>query len=472
MKVTMDPQRFKENIRISLADERLQEAVGKACDEVLVKWAMLVAGIPHWQRLRDAANRIKAHTLANLDRYLLQLEKNLEANGIRVHWAADAEEARNEILSIARKHNVWTAVKSKSMTTEEIGLNQFLDERKIRPVETDLGEYIQQLSGEPPFHIVTPAMHRTRQDVGKIFAEKLGVEYTEDPEELTGIARRALRQEFLRAEMGITGANFAVAETGTIVIVENEGNARLSTTAPKVHVALIGIEKVIPTLRDLRVFLNLLSISSTAQLLPCYVNLIRGPRRDSDAEGPEEVHVVFLDNGRSRILADREMWTALYCIRCGACLNVCPVFQRAGGHAYGWIYQGPIGSVLTPLYRGLEVGYLLPFGSSLCGACAEICPVEIDIHHLLLTLRHRVQAGLNASSFPEKLAFRVWSVTASRPWLYRVSGWLLRLAQALAFPRRERLPIPVWGKTRTFPKLAKRSFHARWRRLERELRSG
>ncbi|HFE53885.1 MAG TPA: lactate utilization protein, partial [Bacteroidetes bacterium] len=265
----LDPRYFSRNVNESLADEHLQFVLRKACDEVLVKRAQIVAEMPHWQRLREAASRIKAHVMANLDTYLLKLERNLTANGVKVHWAKDAEEARNEILEIARKHNVWTAVKSKSMTSEEVGLNLFLEQRKIRPVETDLGEYIQQLSGEPPFHIVTPAMHRSRQDVGRVFAEKLGVPYTEDPEALTRIAREQLRNEFLTAEMGITGANFAVAETGTIVIVENEGNARLTTTAPKVHVALLGIEKVIPTLQDLRVFLNLLSISSTAQRLPC-----------------------------------------------------------------------------------------------------------------------------------------------------------------------------------------------------------
>jgi L-lactate dehydrogenase complex protein LldF len=468
-RVTLDPRFFRENIRISLGDEHLQRTLRKACDEVLTKRAALVEDIPHWEQLRQAARRIKSHTLAHLDQYLLQLEKNLQANGVRVHWAEDAEEACTEILAIARKHNVWTAVKSKSMTSEEVGLNHFLEERCIRPVETDLGEYIQQLSGEPPFHIVTPAMHRTRADVGRIFAEKLSVEYTDDPEALTQIARRTLRREFLSAEMGITGANFAVADPGLIVVVENEGNARMSTTAPRVHVVLVGIEKVIPTLEDLRVFLDLLSVSSTAQRLPCYVNLIRGPRSHADADGPEEVHVVFLDNGRSGILVDDEMVSALFCIRCGACLNACPVFQRIGGHAYGWVYQGPIGSVLTPLYRGIEIGHQLPFGSSLCGACGEICPVAIDIQHLLLELRARIQSQLNATSLPERLLFRLWALAASRPILYRTGAFLLRVAQRLAMPRGRHLPVPVWGKTRSFPRLAPASFHHRWKRLEREL---
>ncbi len=463
-----DPRYFKMNIRESLADEHLQTVLRKACDEVLVKRAQIVAEMPHWQQLRDAASRIKAHVMANLDTYLLQLERNLTANGVKVHWARDTEEARNEILEIARKHNVWTAVKSKSMTSEEVGLNAFLEERKIRPVETDLGEYIQQLSGEPPFHIVTPAMHRSRQDVGRIFAEKLGVPYTEDPESLTRIAREKLRDAFLTAEMGITGANFAVAETGTIVIVENEGNARLTTTAPKVHVALLGIEKVIPTLQDLRVFLNLLSISSTAQRLPCYVNLIRSPRREGEHEGPEEVHVVLLDNGRTEILDDDEMVSALHCIRCGACLNVCPIFQRVGGHAYGWVYQGPIGSVLTPLYRGLNVGYQLPFASSLCGACSEICPVKIDIHHLLLVLRNRIHHNLS-DWWLERTAFRLWAFGSSRPRFYRFAERLLRLFLRLFVPHAKELPVPVWSKTRAFPRPARRSFHRRWRRLAKEL---
>ncbi|MDZ7373806.1 MAG: LutB/LldF family L-lactate oxidation iron-sulfur protein [candidate division KSB1 bacterium] len=468
-RVILDSRYFYQNVRVSLDDSALQNALRKACDEVLGKRAALVASTPHWEELRRAAHRIKEHTLARLDYYLLQLEKNLEAQGVRVHWAENAEEACTEILTIARKHNVWTAVKSKSMTSEEVGLNAFLEGRKIRPVETDLGEYIQQLSGEPPFHIVTPAMHRTRQDVGRIFAEKLGVDYTEDPEALTQIARRTLRRDFLSAEMGITGANFAVADPGLIGVVENEGNARLSTTAPRVHVVLMGIEKVIPTLEDLRVFLNLLSISSTAQRLPCYVNLIRSPRQEGDRDGPEEVHVVLLDNGRSRILADPAMRSSLYCIRCGACLNVCPVFQRVGGHAYGWVYQGPIGSVLTPLYRGLEYGYQLPFGSSLCGACAEICPVAIDVNHLLVELRARIQSGLNTSGLLERLAFRVWSFVASRPRLYRAGALLVRVAQSLALPRRRHLRLPVWSRTRTFPKLARRSFYRRWRQLADQL---
>ena len=465
----MDARRFRHNASLSLRDERLQRVLRKACDEVLEKRAAIVAETPHWQALREAANRIKAHVLANLDRYLLQLERNLQSNGVKVHWARDAEEALTEILEIARRHRVQIAVKSKSMTSEEVGLNDFLEERKIQPVETDLGEYIQQLSGEPPFHIVTPAMHRSRQDVGRIFAEKLGTEYTEDPEELTQIARKTLRREFLRAEMGISGANFAVADRGLIVIVENEGNVRLTTTAPKVHVALLGIEKVVPTLQELRVFLNLLSISSTAQRLPCYVNLIRAPRREGDGDGPEEVHVILLDNGRTDILADDDMLTALYCIRCGACLNACPVFQRAGGHAYGWAYQGPIGSILTPLYRGLEIGYQLPFASSLCGACTEICPVAIEIDHMLLGLRSRAQRELSVGGFYERATFRLWAFAASRPLVYRIGERLLRLVQRLFLPGAKELPVPSWSRTRSFPRLARRSFHSRWNRLAKAL---
>lgn len=428
------------------------------------------------EALRDRARAIKAEAIANLDRYLLRLEENVTKLGGKVHWAADAEAARAIILELALKNRVRSVVKSKSMVTEEIELNEALAEVGIEAVETDLGEYIVQLADEKPSHILAPAIHKSKGDVGDLFAEKLGAEGLVEAEQMTIVARRELRQKFCAAGMGITGANFAIAETGTIVLVENEGNIRLSTTLPRIHVALMGIEKVIPSLDDLAVFLKILARSASGQKMSSYVSFITGARRESETDGAQEFHLVLLDNGRTRILADEERRESLYCLRCGACLNVCPVYQKIGGHAYGAVYSGPIGSIITPPMIGLERSNNLPFASSLCGACREICPVRINIPHVLLSLRHEWAEGnadhTGGSSFAEQMAIKLWAFAMRNTWLYRLlhrmGAWIQ--GPMLKDGKFESLPLAFsgWTRNRDFPPLARKSFRDAWRDIESE----
>jgi L-lactate dehydrogenase complex protein LldF len=424
--------------------------------------------------LREYAKRIKEHTLAHLDRYLEQLEASVKARGGHVHWAATAEDARRIIVGIARKGGCLHAVKSKSMTTEEVHLNPALEAAGLEVTETDFGEFIIQLAGERPSHLVAPAVHHTRESIAHILSAHVGQTLPDDPEVLARTGRRLLREKFAQADLGITGANFAVAETGTMVLVSNEGNARLTTTCPRIHVALMGIEKVLPRLVDLPVFLKLLARAATGQTLSIYTTMITGPRRSGERDGPEEFHLVLLDNGRSRVLATpfRE---SLQCIRCGACLNACPVYRRIGGHAYGGVYSGPIGSILTPLYDSLTDNAHLPHASSLCGACQAVCPVRINIPHMLIGLREMRHHGRGAYG-PERLAYWVWKEVLRRPWLYRLA---LRLARVVLRPlAREgwlrRLPGPGagWTSVRDFPAPAARSFRERWKALEAEVSDG
>jgi L-lactate dehydrogenase complex protein LldF len=397
-----------------------------------------------WQEARSVAAQIKWEAINHLDRYLEQFERKVIENGGQVHWAETSDEARQIVLQIARRHGVTKVVKSKSMVTEEIHLNAALEAAGIRTVETDLGEYICQLRGEPPYHIVTPVMHLTKADI----AQTLGAPATATAEELADIARQRLRQDFLTAEMGITGANFAVADTGMIAITENEGNARLSFSLPKIHVAVFGIEKLIPRFEDLALLWPLLATSGTGQALTAYNSLVGGPRRDGEPDGPEEFHVVLLDNGRTRLLADAEQRDALHCIRCGACLNVCPVYKIVGGHAYGTTYQGPIGSVITPHLRGEEWSHL-SYASSLCGACTDVCPVRIDLHHHLLHNRRNAVAGKLDSPL-QRLAFKLWLWAMQSPGRYRLA--------ALALPL-----LRIWN----VPRPARQSFRDYWRKHDR-----
>jgi len=404
----------------------------------------------NWQEARSRAAAIKYETINHLDRYLEQFERNVLANGGHVHWAEDAEQARQIILSLCRQHGVRKAVKVKSMATEEIHLNDALTAAGIQPVETDLGEFICQLRGEPPYHIVTPVMHLTKAEIAQTFHEKFGTSLDATAEELAGIARAKLRQEFLTADMGISGANFLVADTGMIAITTNEGNGRLSVSLPRIHVALAGIEKLIPRLDDLALFWPLLSTSGTGQALTCYSTLVGGPRRDGEPDGPEEFHVILLDNGRTKLLADAEQRDTLHCIRCGACLNACPVYKTIGGHSYGTTYQGPIGSVITPHLRGEEFSHL-PYASSLCGACTDVCPVGIDLHHHLLHNRRN-----SAPRHPfQHLAFRLWAWTMQSTMRYRLAGKLLRFAGPFAKP---------WTQTRDLPATPPQSFREWWSR--------
>jgi L-lactate dehydrogenase complex protein LldF len=339
-------------------------------------------------RWRDWAVEVKNHLLTHLDAYLEEAERNLRAHGVEVHWAETAEEALAVLDRLVLAHQVKRAVKAKSMLSEELGLNALLEHLGVEVVETDLGEYILQLLEEPPSHIVGPAIHRSLKEIQELFHARFQTPPEATPEELAAWARRLLREKFLTADLGISGANFVVAETGTLALMENEGNIRLSTSLPRLHVAFVGIEKLLPRLSDLAIFLSLTARAATGQRLGNYVSLIQGPRR-GESEGPEEVHVVFVDNGRSAVLADPKAWETLRCVRCGACLNACPVYRQTGGHPYGHPYSGPIGSVLVPGLIGLPEALPLPYASSLCGACQEACPVRIPIPKLLLDWRAR-----------------------------------------------------------------------------------
>jgi L-lactate dehydrogenase complex protein LldF len=423
------------------------------------------------EALRDRARAIKADAIAHLDRYLIQLEQSVIGLGGAVHWARDAAAARAIILELAQANNVKSIVKSKSMVTEEIELNEALEEAGIEAVETDLGEYIVQLAHERPSHILAPAIHKSKEDVSDLFADKLGIHNLVLPEEMTVAARKQLREKFCSAGMGVTGANFAVAETGTIVLVENEGNIRLSTTLPRIHVTLMGIEKVIPKFDDLAVFLKVLARSATGQKMSSYASFITGSRRSDETDGAQQFHLILLDNGRTRILADEEKRESLYCLRCGACLNVCPVYQKIGGHAYGSVYSGPIGAIITPPLMGLDKSKDLPFASSLCGACREVCPVRIDIPHVLLKLREEwVEDKTSHDKGPgllERVAMRMFAFTMSHPWAYNLAFRVPAFFQGpmLKDGKFDSLPFVfgAWTENRDFPALAKRSFRSLWR---------
>jgi L-lactate dehydrogenase complex protein LldF len=447
----------------ALADEPLQAALIRLTSTLMAGNRRGYAALADSDQLRDHAKRIKEHTLAHLDKYLEQLETSVHNLGGQVHWATTAEDARQMVLSIARRAGCKHAVKSKSMTSEEIHLNRALERDGIEVTETDFGEFIIQVAGERPSHLVAPAVHHTRESVARTLSQHLGENLPDDPRSLALTGRRVLREKFRAADLGITGANFAVAETGTVVLVTNEGNGRLTTTCPRVHVAIMGMEKVIPRLEDLPVFLKLLARAATGQTLSVYTTLITGARRPGERDGPEEFHLVILDNGRSKILATpfRE---SLQCIRCGACLNACPVYRRIGGHAYGGVYSGPIGSILTPLYDSVSENPHLPHASSLCGACQTACPVKINIPHMLIGLRE-MQHHYPKNRW-ENLAYAVWSAVLRRPWLYRLG---LRCARMLLrrFGRDgwlSHLPGPGagWTAIRDFPLPAARSFRERW----------
>jgi L-lactate dehydrogenase complex protein LldF len=356
---------------------------------------------------REKAKNVKWRALENLDNQLETFEANLTKRGGKVIWAENAEQALEEILKICKQKDCRTIVKSKSMVTEEIHLNKFLKKHNIESVETDLGEYIQQLDDEPPYHIVTPAMHKSKEDIARLFVEKLNTAPNLTPEQLTLVAREKLREKYMQAEIGITGANFILADTGGIAISENEGNARLSCAFPKTHIAVVGIEKVLPSINDLALFWPLLATYGTGQTITSYNSIISGPRQPGETDGPEEMYVILLDNGRTNILANEKARESLYCIRCGACLNACPVYKNIGGHAYETTYSGPIGAVITPHLREMGEWKHLSYASSLCGNCTEVCPVRINLHELLLENRHEAVDAGNAA-WSEKVAWKVW----------------------------------------------------------------
>jgi L-lactate dehydrogenase complex protein LldF len=429
--------------------------------------------LPDYQELRTQANAIKKHAIENLDHYLEEFERNVAAHGGSVIYCKDATEVADFVLSLAKERSARLIVKSKSMTTEEVDLNERLEHHGLESVETDLGEYILQLAHEKPYHIVAPALHKTRYDVAEIFTRALHVPEETVPEKQTAIARAVLREKFLAADIGISGANFLVADSGAVVIVENEGNARLTTSAPRIHIAVAGIEKVIPRAQDLGTFLKLLARSATGQLLSVYTSFLAGPRRPGEIDGPQEFYVVLLDNGRTKLLPDRSKRESLYCIRCGACLNTCPVYRKIGGYSFPWVYSGPIGAIITPQFMGVAHEPGLPFASSLCGACGEVCPVKIDIPKILLELRSDVKKSetREKQNRVEKLAFRAFAWLMTHPRLYEMAG---RIAASLApsgdggwirsVPAPMNVaPVRAWLSQRDLPPPPPKSFRELWR---------
>ena len=462
---------FRQRIRKSLADTNLQAALDGNAERRIRVRKEAYATLDDPQGMRQRAHAVRAEVIDHLETYLEQFIQQARVNGMIVHRAVDAEEAVAIVLEVARKHSAGLIAKSKTMVSEEIHLNQELEANGLKVVETDLGEYIVQLRGEPPSHIITPAVHLTRADVGRLFQEKWGMSYTEDIPLMTAAARRVLREVFLTADIGISGVNFAVAETGTLCVLTNEGNGRMVTTLPKVHIALLGMERLVPTLDDLTLMLRLLPRSATGQKLTVYTSLLRGPRRPGDPDGPQERHVIILDNGRSKLRAS-PLSEMLYCIRCGACLNACPVFREIGGHAYGSPYPGPMGSVLSPaLFGQAEFGQLAR-ASSLCGACREACPVDIDLPRLLL----RVRAGLT-EVYSQGEPVPVRGKPNPPGWLaagLRIFTWAaenprrFQLAQKLAggvIVGKGWIKLPAWsgwGFSKDFPKPARQSFQRQW----------
>jgi len=404
---------------------------------------------------RERAKNVKWRAIETLDQQLEEFELNFTKRGGKVIWAETTEQAQEAILKICQEKHCKTLVKSKSMATEEIHLNHFLEKHQIESVETDLGEYIQQLDGEPPYHIVTPAMHKSKEDVAKLFAEKLGTPPNLTPEQLTLVARQKLREKYVQAEVGVTGANFIISDIGGIAITENEGNGRLSCAWPKTHIAIVGIEKVIPSLTDLGLFWPLLATFGTGQQLTVYNTVVTGPRQENEPDGPEEMYVILLDNGRTNILANPKTRESLYCIRCGACLNACPVYKNIGGHAYGVTYSGPIGSVITPHLSGLAEYKHLSYASSLCGNCTEVCAVKINLHELLLENRHEA-VEQNTLPFSEKFAWKMWRMASlSRGMMNMGNGkmknWVVNKV------------IKGWNKHRSDLDFSKKTFNEMWK---------
>jgi len=425
------PLRFVDRARAALADPQLRIALDRTTSQFGQRRSAALATLPAVDAVRDSARAAKLETLRRLGDALRTFEQRLVENGARVHWADTGEDANRIIVGIAQQAGVRRVAKGKSMASEETHLNDALEGAGIAVVETDLGEYIVQLAGDRPSHIIMPIVHMTREQVGRLMHERLDVPYSDNTETLARYARERLRDEFLRADMGVTGANFGVVDTGTICLVTNEGNGRMVTTLPRVHVVLMGIEKLVPTIADLDRFLKLLARSATGQKLTSYTTLLRGPRRTGEESGPDEMHVVLLDNGRSRILAG-ETAEILGCIRSGACLNACPVYKNIGGHAYGDVYPGPVGAIVTPGIRGIEAAADLPGASSLCGACRDVCPVRLDIPRMLLALR-RTAVERTPQPLALRLGLKAFGAIAGRPAIYRaVMGAMRRVLRARA----------------------------------------
>ncbi len=455
---------FLKQARVMAADLRHRKIIRTALTNYEIVRDKRKAAFQSWESARQAAAETKWEAVNHLDKYLEEFVAKIEARGTKVHWASTGAQAREIILRIILEKKAQVIIKSKAMTSEEIHLNDTLNHAGLEVVESDLGEFIVQLRHETPYHIVFPSMHLTRGDIKELFQRELGDAPSDDPEELTMVARRALRTKYLTADIGFTGANFAIAETGMISITENEGNARLTAALPKTMITLLGIEKILPQLEDLALFLPMLATAGTGQQLTAYNTMYGGPRQSGEQDGPEEFHVILLDNHRTELLADAEQRDALHCIRCGACLNACPIFRNVGGHTYGTTYSGPIGSVITPHLRGLQDWKHLSGASSLCGACTETCPVKIDLHHHLL--HNRRNAAKEKPEFLEQSAYKIFGYLANRPVLWSIAKKLGRFGQPLQkFVKGTPLdPARAWTQTRDLPPLAKESFKDWWRK--------
>jgi L-lactate dehydrogenase complex protein LldF len=458
--------------REALANPGLQAALSRLGETLGQRNKDAFAALENSSLVRDRARAIKDATLAELDKHLETLEASVRRRGGHVYYADDGADACRIVLGIIQQVGGRKVVKSKSMTSEEIHLNTALEAAGIQVVETDFGEYIIQVAKQRPSHLVAPAVHLTVQDVAGILSQASPEPLPPDAAKLAAFARRQLREHFATAEIGITGANFAIAETGTIVLITNEGNGRLTTTLPRVHIALMGMEKVIPRMADLPVFLKVLGRAATGQKMSIYTSLVTGPRQPGELDGPEEFHLVVLDNGRSRILSG-PLRESLFCIRCGACLNACPIYRNVGGHAYGGVYAGPIGAVLTPLYDGLAANHHLPHASSLCGACQAACPVKIAIPEMLIQLRDKLHSEPGELGFLESLAYRLWARSMRSPVLYRLGSWAASRTLGRWFARRgwlKRMPgqLHGWTKSRDFPAPAPERFRDWWRREGRQ----
>lgn len=449
---------FQERSSRAIADPELKKRMASLGFAQRRAERVAEFGAADFEQLRDAAARIRDRAINDLATWIERFEQQARERGTTVLFARDSREVGELVVEIARRHELRKAIKSKSMLSEEAGLNDILQRAGIEPVETDLGEYICQLAGEPPSHIIAPAIHKSKEQVTELFVRHHGPDKRStmgatDAERLTREAREMLRAHFLSADMGISGGNFLVAETGSVALVTNEGNGRMVTTMPRVHVAITGVEKVVPTLEDLSTLIRLLPRSATGQNISNYFSLLTGPRREGDLDGPEHMYVILVDNGRTRLLGE-ELQPMMRCIRCGACMNHCPVYKTVGGHAYGWVYPGPMGSVLTPVFNGLDQALDLPQAATLCGACSVVCPVKIPLPELLRSLRER-QMVANLRPRAERLALRLWAFAAGNPVLYALAArWGRRILRMLGNRDGMVVALPFasgWTRGRYFP---------------------
>jgi L-lactate dehydrogenase complex protein LldF len=461
-------QDFRQRVANALEEPDRILSIDNAVEAAAKKRRRAFEALPNDEEIRDKAREIRAHTIANLDQYLVEFEERATANGFKIHWARNAREARQHVIRIVSDNQAKSVVKSKSMLSEEIGLNEALEEARVDVVETDLGEYIAQLADDRPSHIITPIIHLNRQDVAGIFREKLGASGSDDISYLNTVARDALQDKFLNADVGITGCNFGVAEAGALCLVENEGNVRMVSSVPDVHIALMGIERLVPSFQELSVMLQLLARSATGQKLTAYTTIIHGARCTGEPSGPRESHVVLIDNGRTRALAG-DLAEILYCIRCGACLNICPVYRAIGGHAYGSTYSGPVGAVISPILGGTPTFPDLPHASTLCGACEEVCPVRIQLPTLLLRLRRNTVQEGQSPAWMKIVMSAYAAVTRSAQAMNlaeKAASLICHLLGADWYGGQLPGPLRSWTTSREFPLFNARPFRQRWGDLE------